>query len=729
MRNLITLAALVAAAASTAIASARADTAFNRIASFAVDANLPEGTDPSTETSAEIIAATEDGMMLVYTDSPLGVLGLIDIADPAAPRPAGVIALEGEPTSVAIAGGKALVGVNTSESYTEPSGRLAVVDLASKAVEAACELGGQPDSLAVSPDKSLLAIAIENERDEDLNDGAIPQRPAGNVTLFSLDGGVADCGSMTVVALTGLAEIAGDDPEPEFVDINGANEVVVSLQENNHLAVIEGATGRVTAHFPAGAVTLENVDLKRDGALIFDGTQADRRREPDALKWIDGERFVTANEGDYKGGSRGFTIFNKDGSVAYESGMDLEHRIVQAGHYPEKRSSKKGSEPEGVEVGTFGGETFLFVGAERSGAIGVYRDTGGAPEFVQLLPSGIAPEGSVAIPSRNLLVTANEKDLIEDKGPRSHVMLYALEEGVPHYPQIVSGNDEAGRPIGWGALSGLVADKEQAGRLYAVSDSFYKSQPAIFTIDASRSPAMITDKLVVTRDGMPAQKLDLEGIAIGPGGDFWLASEGRHDRLVPHALYRVDAKGRIRKEIAFPPALMAVQKRFGSEGITLVGEGETATLWIAIQREWQDDPTGTVKLVAYNPASGDWGHVRYPLEPKGEGWVGLSEISAHGDHVYIIERDNQIGPKAKLKKLFRVALSELKPVALGEEPPVVKKELVHDFLEELSALNGYVVDKIEGFAIDAAGQGYAVTDNDGVDDSSGETYFFSIGKM
>ena len=59
---------------------------------------------------------------------------------------------------------------------------------------------------------------------------------------------------------------------------------------------------------------------------------------------------------------------------------------------------------------------------------------------------------------------------------------------------------------------------------------------------------------------------------------------------------------------------------------------------------------------------------------------------------------------------------------------MVRKELVHDFLADLTALNGFAVDKIEGFAFDAAGEGFAVTDNDGVDDSSGETYFFSIGK-
>jgi len=47
----------------------------------------------------------------------------------------------------------------------------------------------------------------------------------------------------------------------------------------------------------------------------------------------------------------------------------------------------------------------------------------------------------------------------------------------------------------------------------------------------------------------------------------------------------------------------------------------------------------------------------------------------------------------------------------------------------LKALGGYVVDKVEGFTVDAAGNGYVVTDNDGVDDSSGETLFFQIGTM
>ncbi len=111
------LACLTSALALTA-GLAQAEMSFNRIASFPVVKNMAEGEDQSRETSPEIIDVTADGMTLVYTDSPLGVLGRVDITDPANPTPAGNIALPGEPTSVAVIGSVAYVGVNTSENYT-----------------------------------------------------------------------------------------------------------------------------------------------------------------------------------------------------------------------------------------------------------------------------------------------------------------------------------------------------------------------------------------------------------------------------------------------------------------------------------------------------------------------------------------------------------------------------------------------------------------------------------
>ena len=715
---------LTSALAICAALPALAEPTFNRIASFATPLNMAAGEDLARAPSAEIISASEDGMTLVYTDSPLGVIGLIDITDPAAPKALGNIDMGGEPTTAKIIGGMAFAAVNTSKDYVNTSGKLVSIDLATKAVVAECELGGQPDSVAAAKDGSFLAIAIENERDEDLNDGELPQMPAGFVVKLPVNAGVVDCAGLQKIEVTGLAGVGGDDPEPEFLDINAAGEIVLTMQENNEIVLI-GADGKVSGHFSAGAVDLDGIDTKRNGRLDFTGKREGALREPDGVKWVDGDHFAVANEGDYKGGSRSWTIFNRDGSVVYESGASLERAIAEIGHYPEHRSKTKGVELESVEVATFGETPMAFVASERGSVIGVYDLTDPkAPVLKQLLPSGISPEGMVAIPQRNLLVSANEVDLREDGGAPAHVMIYQLAEGPAAYPMITSaGSDPL---IGWGALSGLAADPKEAGKLYAVSDSVYAAAPTIFNIDATQTPAKITGAMAVTRGGDAAQKLDLEGIVADGEGGFWLASEGRSDRLVPHAIYHVDAEGAIDQEIALPEALLANETRYGFEGITVVGD----TLWMAVQREWKDDPKGMVKLLAYNTKEETWGAVHYPLDAPAEGaWMGLSEITVKGDWAYIIERDNQIAGNAVTKKLYRVAVSQLAPVELGGTLPVVSKELVRDLMPDLGVLNGYSVDKVEGFTIDAAGTGWVVTDNDGVDDSSGETLFWSIGEV
>lgn len=699
-----------------AAVTAHAD-AFNRIASFPTHLNNAEA---SSESSAEIISATSDGMTLVYSDSPLEVIGLIDISDPANPAPKGNIAVGGEPTAVSIIGGTAFVGVNTSESYTAPSGMVKAFDLRTMEETAACGLGGQPDSTAAAPDGSFIAVAIENERDEDLVDGRTGQLPSGFLVTVDVVGGTLDCGTVDVIDVTGLAEISPEDPEPEFVDINAEGEIVVTLQENNHIVVAtkEG----VISHFSAGSVDLENIDATDErAALIFDESQPNRLREPDAVQWIDNDHFAIANEGDMDGGSRGWTIFNQDGTEIYENGTGFEYAIVEVGHYPDKRSDSKGVEPEGMEFGVFNGTPMAFILAERSSIVGVYDLTDPtAPVLAQLLPSGVGPEGAVAIPERNLFVTANEVDFIEDGGVRSHVMIYDLSDAAPAYPQLTSAG--ADKLIGWGAISGMSAGA--GSTVYAVNDSFYGYQPTIFTIDTATTPATITDATVVTRGGRPAQKLDMEGVYFD-GEGFWVASEGRSDRMIPHGLYYVEADGNIDAEIPLPAELMAVEHRFGFEGITKIGD----TLWIAVQREWSDDPKHHVKLVAYNLETKEWGAVHYPKAEPAVGWVGLSEIVAHGDYAYVIERDNQIGAAAVTKKVYRIPVAEMVAAPLGGKLPVVSKEEVRDLIPDLMATNGYVVDKVEGLAILDDGTVWISTDNDGVDDSSGETYFWSPGKF
>ncbi|MCU4651270.1 esterase-like activity of phytase family protein [Roseibacterium sp. SDUM158016] len=711
----VTLTSALALLAGPALAQ---DMNFNRIASFMVGQNAPE----AEESSAEIIAVTEDGMTLVYTDSPAGVVGFIDITDPANPTALGAIAMpEGEPTSVAVRGMTAYVGENTSPSFTEPSGVLHAIDVANRSVSASCDLGGQPDAVAIAPDGSFIAVAIENERDEDAGDGRVPQMPAGFVAIIPLSAGDMDCDGMIRADVTGLADIAPEDPEPEFVSINGEGEIVVTLQENNHIIVL-ASDGSVLDHFSAGEVALTGIDTEEEGALTFD-SELTWPREPDSVAWIDDTHFAIANEGDMDGGTRGWTIFSQDGEVVYESGTSFEYAIVEIGHYPEERSGNKGVEPESITVGTFGGTPMIFVGAERASIVGVYDATDLAnPVLRQLLPSGIGPEGYVTIPSRNLLVSANETDLGEDGLARAHVMIFEYQEAPAVYPHLTSaGMDEL---TGWAAISGQVMADD--GTIYAVSDSFLGMQPTIYHIDVSQTPARIVDAIRVTREGQPAQLLDMEGIALDGDGGFWIASEGRSDRLVPHAIYHVGADGAIEDYIALPNELLAVEIRFGFEGITRVGD----MLYLAVQRPWRDDPANHAKVLGYNLETEEWSVIHYPLTEPATGWVGLSEIVAHGDWVYFVERDNQVGENAVTKLITRVPLAAMEGmVALGETPAVLEPEVVVDLLPYLTSTGGYVLDKVEGLAIAPDGTMWVSTDNDGVDDHSGETMFFAISPM
>lgn len=708
-----------------------ADTYFNRIATMPVYKTLAEGVDPAAQTSAEIITATKDGQTLVFSDSPGEAVVFVDIANPSEPKPVGRIAMGGEPTSVTAAQKFILAGVNTSPNYTEPSGHLAVISLADKSITATCDVKGQPDSVAISPDGKFLAVAVENERDQELNEGKIPQMPAGHVAIFDLDadGKPTNCDAARIVDVTGLAEVAPEDPEPEFVSINTANVAALTLQENNHLALIDLASGKVTAHFSAGTASAEAIPVAKGASSDASGNTENVKREPDAVAWLDNDRFITANEGDYEGGSRGFTIWNTKGEVLYDSGNKLEHIAMMSGHYPAKRASKKGTEPEGVTVGEFGGQKFIFVNSERANMVSVFKDTGGEPQPLQMLPTHVAPEGVLAIPARNLFVVANEADSAED-GLRSQVGIYEFGADKPAYPVLTSAFDpETGAPIGWGALSGLAADKTDPNKLYAVSDSFY-DKARIYTINLSMSPVEIASYVNIT--GGSPKKFDMEGISLAKDGGFWLVSEGNPEKEgVPHLLVKTDANGKVTEEISLPEALVAQSKRFGFEGVAEFERGGKTLVVTAIQREWGDDAKGLVKLGIYNPADKSWGFVHYPLDkPKSAagGWMGLSEIThLDGERFAVLERDNQGGEFAAIKQITVIDLAGIEPAALGSTLPVVEKTVKVDLLPVLASTKGWLLDKPEGFTVTADGWMILVTDNDGVDDAPGETEIFTLG--
>ena len=156
-RRLLAL-SLALATGTTLAGPAFADRAFNRVSTFLIADNLPVERDSASVTVSEIVAASEDGTTLIYTDSPQDALGFIDITSPSSPIPAGFVPLPGEPTSVAVSGGVALVAVNESDGFVNVAGDLVAIDITSKEILATCALGGQPDSIAAGD--GFVAIAI-----------------------------------------------------------------------------------------------------------------------------------------------------------------------------------------------------------------------------------------------------------------------------------------------------------------------------------------------------------------------------------------------------------------------------------------------------------------------------------------------------------------------------------------------------------------------------------------
>lgn len=738
---------------------------FERIASFPVFLN----SDITQETVSEIVAYAERFQQLIYTDAALGKLGFIDIADPADPKPLGTLDLGGDPTSVAVRRGFALACINTSVDFVQTSGELLVIDIQTRSLVRSIALGGQPDSISISPDGRYAAVVIENERDEDLGSGAPPQLPAGFLRIVDLVG-PPDAWTTRDVSLTGFAALFPEDPEPEFVDISEANLAVVTLQENNHIAIVDLPTGQVVQHFAAGSVDLTAIDVSENDLIEQTGALNAVRREPDGVVWTGPLTFATANEGDLVGGSRGFTLFNVFGIPVYDAGNSLEHLVARMGHYPDDRSQNKGNEPEAVEFGRFGEKDYLFVGSERSNVVAVYELVGNTPTIVQVLATGQGPEGLLAIPSRDLLVVASENDAREDK-LRAQVSIFK-RTGTPNYPTLISANRRNEEvPIPWAAQSGLVPNPSKPNEVFSVHDSYYKKS-RIYTLNVGQVPAVIErERALLDSNGVllaalqglkqtlssalsfnPAAfvnadktvNLDLEGIAVGGDGSFWMVSEGGGNLtngvsnpvaspfLSPNLLVKVGPNGTILEAILPPAAVTAQQFRFGYEGVAVVGD----QVYVCFQRRWTGlgDPADRVRIGRYDTVTKAWTYAYYalqtPLSANG-GWVGLSELSYAGDGEFlVIERDDQGGPDAAVKHIKRFSINGVTFRDHSETPnfDTVTKSLVVDLLFSgvLKVTGGLVPEKFEGLAVLPNKDLLLINDNDGVEDNSGETQLLRL---
>ena len=272
----------------------------------------------------------------------------------------------------------------------------------------------------------------------------VPANPPGYLAVIKLNGPPLAWGLPSVVSLTGLSAYAPEDPEPEFVDINERNEAVVTLQENNH--VVDRRSRRPSRSKNTFRLGHGHAQRRRPHRGRRDLLDRDAgRRAPRARRCRLGagtlwqaatlRRPTKATSSAAAAGSRSSAAMAPSRSTAAPRSKSLPsstattRRVAPTPRAPSPRRSNTAAS---------GDDDYVFVGTERGSFVAVYKlDHFGQPNFEQLLPGPLGPEGLLAIPHRNLLIASGETDL-EGFGVRSTVMIYELKRGKPAYPQILS---------------------------------------------------------------------------------------------------------------------------------------------------------------------------------------------------------------------------------------------------------------------------------------------------
>lgn len=263
----------------------------------------------------------------------------------------------------------------------------------------------------------------------------------------------------------------------------------------------------------------------------------------------------------------------------------------------------------------------------------------------------------------------------------------------------------------WGTLSGLTAHPTDPTRLFAITD--HDSAP-LRIIEIAVSPgAAPTVVRQIPLVGPNLDVLDTEAIVAKPEGGFWLAAEGSKHDDPPNLLIEVDETGRIGRSIGLPDEIGERMRKKGVEGLALADTPSGRHLFVAFQAPIKKDGDDLARIGEVNLATGEWRFYAYPLEVlPDERVTGLSEIVHVRDRKFaLIERDGEQGEGA-IKRVMTVDLGTTPGAFADDEPPVLSKRLAIDLVPLFTKSGREVEKEVEGLAIAADGQVYAITDND-----------------
>ena len=233
----------------------------------------------------------------------------------------------------------------------------------------------EPEFITVSPDGTQAFVSLQEN-----NAIAVVDLEAGEVSEIQPLG-------LKDYSIDSDDQSNGLDPSDED-GINIRNEPVFGLYQPDSIAAyeVDGATYYVTANEGDARDEDERVEeLELDPTAFPNAEELQTEEElgPLEVSTIDGD---IDGDGDYDRlvsyGGRSFSIRDANGNLVFDSGDDFAQ--ITAQQVPQlfnsngtvdsfdSRSDAKGAEPEGVVVGEVDGETYAFIGLERTGGIMVY---------------------------------------------------------------------------------------------------------------------------------------------------------------------------------------------------------------------------------------------------------------------------------------------------------------------------------------------------------------------
>lgn len=402
----------------------------------------------------------------------------------------------------------------------------------------------EPEYIALSTDGKKAYVALQENNAIaaiDVADGKVDSVKSLGYKDHSLPGNELDAARNGKIEIENLPILGAYMPDSVvFVSVRGVNYLVTA----NEGDATEWEEFENVADFEE---VKDTITLESD---LFKGMKASEAQ--DALNKMknssdyDKLEVLTdrGNDAVYTLGGRSFTIWNADTmELVYDSGSDFEK--ITAERYPDvfnwsndddemdKRSAKKGPEPEDVKIGMIGNELYAFVGLERISGVMAYNISNpenatfanylNTRDFSDKVAGDVAPEGldfvsAEASPTgRPLVLVGNEVSgtvavnevQVDPVKPIESLMLdqtsVKLEVGktVQLKASIQPEDTTDSKELAWMSSNEKVATVSNNGKVTAIGEG-----TAIITVRTNDGKHSATAEITVTKAPAPVDGND-----------------------------------------------------------------------------------------------------------------------------------------------------------------------------------------------------------------------------